>query len=264
MEKLIILKIGGSVITKKSESLLEVESGNLDRLSREIAEAKAKLKCRMVVVHGAGPFGHMYAEKYNLTAGMKGPESIKGACETHASMESLNARVVDALCRAGLNAIAFQPSAGGIMEDRKLVYFSAEAVGDLLAFDFMPVSYGDVLLDIKTGINILSGDHLVAYLAVKLNASRIVIATDVSGIYDGDPTNNPEALLVKEITAQNVGKLAISGSRGVDVTGGMKRKVNELLDVADRGIKSQVVSGLVPGELKAALLGDQKLGTTIW
>jgi isopentenyl phosphate kinase len=264
MEKPIILKIGGSVITKKSESLLEVEQDNLDRISREITEAKVKLKCRLVVVHGAGPFGHMFAEKYNLTAGIKGPQSVRGACETHASMESLNARVVEALCRAGLNAIAFQPSAGGIMENRQLVYFPVEALGDLLAFDFIPVSYGDVLLDIKTGINILSGDHLVAYLALKLNASRIVIATDVSGIYDGDPTKNPEAQLVREITAQNVGKIAISGSRGVDVTGGMSRKVKELLGVADSGIKSQVVSGLVPGELKAALLGNQQLGTTIW
>jgi isopentenyl phosphate kinase len=90
-----------------------------------------------------------------------------------------------------------------------------------------------------------------------------VIATDVSGIFDGDPKKNKDAKLVKEITKTNIGKIAVSGSRGVDVTGGMKRKVSELLEVAELGITSQVVSGVKAGELKAALLGNEELGTTI-
>jgi isopentenyl phosphate kinase len=157
--------------------------------------------------------------------------------------------------------MAFQPSTG-VMKNKKLISFPIEALEDMLALGITPVSYGDVLVDLETGLNILSGDHLVPYLAVKLKASRIVIATDVSGIYDGDPKKNKNAKLVKEITKENFGKIEVSGSRGVDVTGGMKRKVMELLDVASQGITSQVVSGIKPGELKSALLG-REVGTII-
>lgn len=271
MDKLIIVKLGGSVITKKSENKLEVDRKNLDRLSRDIAEVRDRVKCRFLIVHGAGPFGHVLAEKYKLYEGLKGAKSIKGMCETHASMEKLNSIVVESLNKAGLNAIALQPSACGVMENRKLVSFPTEPLRRMLELGLTPVGYGDVLVDLKTGLNILSGDHLVPYLAQKLKASRIVIATDVSGIFDGDPKKDrvgphrgdKNTEIVREITRDNVGKIEISGSRGVDVTGGMKRKVMELLEVAEVGITSQVVSGINPGELKAALLGNKRLGTII-
>jgi isopentenyl phosphate kinase len=95
MNELIIIKLGGSVITKKSENKLEIETKNLRRLCKEIAFAKKKLKCKFVIVHGAGPFGHFYAEKHRLHRGFLGEDSIKGFCVTHASMEKLNAVVVD-------------------------------------------------------------------------------------------------------------------------------------------------------------------------
>ncbi|MBM3308892.1 MAG: isopentenyl phosphate kinase family protein [Candidatus Altiarchaeales archaeon] len=261
MGELIVLKLGGSVITKKSENKMEVDLENLQRLCRDIAEIQKKIKCNFVVVHGAGPFGHVLAEKYRLTEGMKGKESVKGMCETHASMEKLNAIVVEELNKAGLNAMAFQPSTG-VMKNRRLISFPIESLKDLIALGITPVGYGDVLVDLETGLNILSGDHLVPYLAVKLKASRIVIATDVSGIFDGDPKRDKNAKLVKEITKENFGKIEVSGSRGVDVTGGMKRKVLELLEVASHGVTSQVVSGIKPGELKSALLG-REVGTII-
>lgn len=263
MDGLLVVKVGGSVITNKSESKLEVNQGNLERLCMEIAEAKNQLKCRLLVVHGAGPFGHVLAEKYKLYEGIKGAESMKGMCETHASMARLNSVVVEELIKAGLNAISFQPSACGVMENRRLISLELEVMKDMLILDLVPVGYGDVLLDIKTGINILSGDHLVQYIALRLSASRIVIATDVSGIYNGDPKKTPNAKIVKEINKSNVSQIEISGSQGVDVTGGMKRKVMELLEAAGKGITSQVVSGINHGEVKAALLGNKELGTTI-
>jgi isopentenyl phosphate kinase len=263
MNRLIVVKIGGSVITDKTGGSLEVNEGNLKRLCREIAEAKNRLKCRLLLVHGAGPFGHVLAERYRLHEGVKGAESLRGMCETHASMARLNSAVVEELIKAGLNAISFQPSASGLLENRKLVSMELKAMKKMLALDLVPVGYGDVLLDVKTGINILSGDHLAPYLAVKLKASRIVIATDVSGIYNGDPKKNKNASLVREINKGNVDQIEISGSQGVDVTGGMKRKVMELLEAAGNGITSQVISGINPGELKAALLGNRELGTTI-
>ncbi|MBU1922614.1 uridylate kinase, partial [Patescibacteria group bacterium] len=187
MAETVILKLGGSIITRKAEGRLEVDEKNLARLAEETAQALTKPGLKLVVVHGAGPFGHVLAEKYGLAEEKSNPMKIKGMAETHASMEKLNAAVVSALARAGVAAIAFQPSAGGIMDNRVLVEFPVKVVKEMLDRNLTPVGYGDVLVDRKTGVNILSGDHLVPYLAEKIPASRVVIATDVDGIYSGDP-----------------------------------------------------------------------------
>ena len=62
--ELVILKLGGSVITRKDEGRAEVNKDNLARLSGEIADAQKEKKFLVVIVHGAGPFGHILAKAY--------------------------------------------------------------------------------------------------------------------------------------------------------------------------------------------------------
>ena len=60
---------------------------------------------------------------------------------------------------------------------------------------FIPVLYGDAVLDEKLGFTVLSGDQLVAYEAIKYKATKIVIGADTDGLFDADqkltPTPNP-------------------------------------------------------------------------
>jgi isopentenyl phosphate kinase len=264
MPELVILKLGGSVVAGKGEEKAEADKGNLRRLAREISEAKREGRFRLLIVHGAGPFGHVPAREYGLDKGLKNARQVEGFSLTHQSMEKLNYSVVDFLIREGLNAIAYQPSALGILRDRELVYFPIKVLEQLLDMDLIPVAYGDVLADEKTGVNILSGDHLVPYLARKLNADRVVVATDVDGIYDKDPKKYGDAKLIGEVTSENIGLIhEIGSSRRTDVTGGMERKLDELLKLADQGIESEIISALKPGILKKTLLGGKGLGTLI-
>ncbi|RLI52587.1 MAG: amino acid kinase [Candidatus Thorarchaeota archaeon] len=263
MRELIILKLGGSVITRGEEKA-EVDEENLRRLAREIAEAKRDGNFRLMVVHGAGPFGHVPARKYGLDKGLRDDRQLEGFSVTHQSMEKLNFSVVCSLREEGINAIAYQPSTLGILRDKELVYFPTRVLERLLEMDMIPVAYGDVLVDEKTGINILSGDHLVPYLARRLKADRVVIATDVDGVFNLDPKKHENAELIKEITSENVNSiLEVGTSRRTDVTGGMERKLNELLCLAAQGIHSEIVSGVKPDILKRALLGEKGLGTLI-
>lgn len=264
MDNTVILKIGGSVITKKSEDKLEVDERNLNRIAKEIAGALKRKKFHLVVVHGAGPFGHVPAEKYGLDAGYRSKSQLEGFSLTHQSMEKLNYIVVEALRRQGIPAVAYQPSAVGILKNKRLAYFPTGVIEGLLDLGMVPVCYGDVLLDLETGFSILSGDHLVPYLASKLNAKKVVIATDVDGIYDKDPKTGRNAKPVKEISRRNIKKILLSGSTSTDVTGGMKRKVEELLRLARKNkIRPEIVSALKPGNLRKVLLGERGLGTTI-
>jgi len=263
MPKLIVLKLGGSVITKKSENKSEVNRENLDRLAKEISEARKEKKFGLMVVHGAGPFGHVLAKKYELDKGLRNEKQLEGFAKTHQSMERLNEQVVGTLQKHGINAIAYQPSSLGLLKNKKIIQFPTGVIKGFLDLGMVPVSYGDVLVDLETGINILSGDHLVPYLAKELEADRVIIATDVDGIYNGDPKTNKNAKPVKEINSKNFKKIRIGGSKAVDVTGGMKRKVQELLEIAKLGIESQIIGAAKKGNLKMALLGNKKIGTII-
>ena len=53
----------------------------------------------------------------------------------------------------------------------------------------MPVLYGDVVLDVEDKIKmaVLSGDQIVKYLAENLKPKKVVLGSDVDGIYNKDP-----------------------------------------------------------------------------
>ena len=59
---LIVLKLGGSVITEKERNLTP-NLNSIDRLAREIAEANVK---GLMIVHGGGSYGHPLAKQYNI------------------------------------------------------------------------------------------------------------------------------------------------------------------------------------------------------
>ena len=58
----VILKLGGSVITDKGADEGVVREADLLRIAKEVSEFRGK----MIVVHGAGSFGHTHAKKYGL------------------------------------------------------------------------------------------------------------------------------------------------------------------------------------------------------
>jgi len=263
MTRLLILKLGGSVITKKSEGKAEIDHKNLSRLAGEIAEAKRKGNFRLVIVHGAGPFGHIPAKKYGLDRKVNTKTRLMGFPVTHQSIERLNLMVVEALQKEGLNAVAYQPSAAGILKDGRIKYFPVYVMEKLLRLDIIPVAYGDVLVEESLGAGILSGDYLAPYLAERLKAERVIITTDVPGIFASDPKRNRKAGIIREINSRNACSINIGNSTATDVTGGMKGKVMELLRLAGKGIESEVIGALEPGILKMSLLGKRGLGTII-
>jgi len=261
--ELVILKLGGSVITKKSENKAEVNKKILKRLAKEIKDAKNQRKFKLILVHGAGPFGHILAKKYKLNEPLNNKKQIEGFALTHQSMEKLNFQVVKFLQKEGLNAIAYQPSSIGILNNGKLSYFPLKILKSFINLNLIPVLYGDVLIDKKIGLSILSGDHIVSYLAEKLNVKRVILCTDVDGIFTSDPKKYKNAKLIPILKKDNFKIEKIEGSQNTDVTGGMKRKVNELLNLANKGISSEIINGLKPNLLKKALLGEKNLGTLI-
>jgi len=256
-----ILKLGGSVITRKDKPLTP-SLRDIKRLAREISQAKVP---RLVLVHGGGSYGHPLAEQYRIQDGYKDPSQVMGFSKTHQAMVTLNKLIVDALIDEGVPAVAVPPSSCIITKLGRIHLMEERPLTKLLELEFMPVLYGDAVLDSETGFSILSGDQLVSFLAIRLDAGRIIVGVDVDGLYTADPKTDPSACLIQRITLGELRKLQhrIEKPKVTDVTGGMFGKVLELMPAIDRGVSALILNAGKPGNVYKALKGEGVVGTII-
>jgi len=261
MKDLIILKIGGSVITDKFSKTPKVSPENLKRISEEIASVYDKEKMSLIIIHGAGSYGHVIVNKTGIDKGIKTEEQLKDFAETQRLQNELNCIVTKHLIEEGIPAIPCQASSSAVMESGKLIHMDVSAIEGLINMGMVPVFYGVPAYDKAQKCSILSGDQIAPYLAVKLNAKKIIHATNVDGVFTSDPNKNPDAKLITEISSKNIDKVKewLTGSTATDVTGGMFRKVSELLEI---GVESQLINGLIHENIVRAFKGE-KVGTII-
>ena len=260
--KLIIVKLGGSVVTFKDSPVPKARISAINRLSKEIFGVY-KQGFKIILVHGAGSFGHPLAKKYNLTQGLKDETSCIGFTETALAMLQLNQIIIKSLQKIGLPAVSLPPHTFITQTNNRLDNFDTSIINNFVKKGFVPVLYGDPVIDKKIGCSILSGDVIIPYLAKKLKAEKIIFLTDVDGIFTDDPRKNPQAKLLKRIGNKNLQKvLAFLKSSGRDdVTGEMNGKILSLMNAGLR-CPATVTNGLKPNNLIAAVLGKQ-VGTKL-
>ena len=235
---MIAVKLGGSVITDKREECCYRQS-TTERLACEMASIDESL----LVVHGAGSYGHPQAERYSLQYG-GGPDVQEGIAVTHAAVRRLNLRVLEAMHQAGLTAVSLPPfpSLDKQYDDR---------ARQIVAAGLTPVTFGDVL--IEPAVAIVSGDVLLQRLSETLSARLAVFVTNVDGIYR-DP-EQPETL-IEQCTPEELDEALFGDVDGSDVTAGMAGKVKAIKEMAYSGIDVAVINGTTAGRLKQALHGN--------
>jgi hypothetical protein len=89
----------------------------------------------------------------------------------------------------------------------------------------------------------VTSDSITIYLASRLNLSRVLLITDVDGIYAGDPKKCPEAKLIAQITAREL--------LGLKIRTSVDKALPKLL--LNSPIDCFVVNGLFPERVKAIL-----------
>ena len=249
------MKLGGSVLTDKAQ----YRTPRLDVLAR-LASEVAGCGDRVVVVHGAGSYGHVLAKAHDLAAGERGPESLLAASQVHGDVRELQGLVLTALRDAGLPAISLSTYDLARLTSGAISGFAFEPVHETLSRGFTPVMSGDVVLDHARGFGILSGDVLMVELARLLRPTRAVFVTDVDGIHDRDPHESGARLLARIDLAADV---RASESRVPDITGSMAGKLMRARDVARAGVPVHVVNGLAHGRLSDTLAGKDVVGTVV-
>jgi isopentenyl phosphate kinase len=214
-----VLKLGGSLITEK-ERAETLDGAALDAAADAIADRED----RLALVHGAGSFGHHYAEKHGVSVS-EGTTDASAALEIHGSMTTLNRFVLSRLHDRDVPALPVHPLSAGGRDAEATLEMPIPAVRTMLGEGFVPVSHGDVIAHEDRGTTIISGDEVVVRFAEELDADRIGLCSTVDGVYDAD------GAVIDRIDDFGAVSDALGGSDATDVTGGMAGKVRTLLDL---------------------------------
>lgn len=101
---------------------------------------------------------------------------------------------------------------------------------------------------------------VAALAAEALKAERLIIATDVEGVYTDDPKKNPDAKLLKEVTLSELEKILRETSHAA----GEYKLIDQLaLKVLRRSrIPAIIMDGRRPENLEKAIAGE-RLGTLV-
>ena len=144
--------------------------------------------------------------------------------------------------------------------DRKRYINSKNTLTTLLSYGIIPiVNENDTVAtdEIKFGDN----DNLAALVANLADAERLIILSDVDGLYTEDPKTHPEAKIieyVEDITPELEAKAKGPGS--IVGTGGMYSKLLATKRALSHGIIVHIVNGRKEG-LLCSLMGGKHSGT---
>ena len=260
MKKLILIKLGGSVITDKSKPFT-ARRGVIRRLAKEIKTAKEKLgeDTLFLIGHGGGSFPHVPAAKYQTHKGLVNKDSLKGFILTSDAAIDIDRIVVKQFIAVGLRVVAFSPMS--------FIYASKVSLSPIvkcLELSLIPLVYGDVIFDQSQGFTIYSAEKILGILARKLKKTykigKIIECGDTDGVYDS------EGNTISLINSKNFKEVKkwITGSKVTDVTGGMIHKVEESLKLAkETKIPTILINGNKAGNLQGAILGKSTNSTLI-
>jgi len=256
------LKLGGSLITDKTRAYA-VRLETIARLADEVRQAlDADGSLRLLVGHGSGSFGHWAASPHGTRQGVHTPAQWRGYAYVAAVAARLNRIVTDAFLTAGVPVLSVQPSASARCHDGVLEYLDARPIHAALARGLVPLVYGDVAFDDVRGGTIISTEDIFSYLADEFQPARILLLGEVPGVLD------PDGAVIPHVTPANFSALQamLTGSEGVDVTGGMADKVARMVELVERypQMRVHILTGAEPGLVARSLLDPAlSIGTCI-
>ncbi|MGC8755120.1 MAG: glutamate 5-kinase [bacterium] len=255
--KRLVVKIGSSVLTLENG---HPDIGRFKTLARDLSNVIDNGYSIVIVSSGAIAFGRAIAGK-ELP-----PVSI-------ANKQVLSSIGQPLLINAYMNH--FKPYNKIVTQvllthedflDRERYLKARRAMELMLEKGFIPVvNENDAIAvdEIKVGDN----DTLSAMVSAMINADRLIILSDIDGIFDKDPHKYPDAKPIKEI--ENVEQYTVSDTtKSRYGIGGIKTKLSAAQQLARIGITTTIANGrkdnIVTKLVNQSLTGDNEcIGTTI-
>lgn len=242
---MLLVKLGGSVITNK-EKPLSPRRKTVDN----IAKSLQKIDEPIIIVHGGGSFGHFWSVKYDMHT-KPSKYNTKGVSVVKNSMVQLNKIILDILLKNKLNPYCLPPT--DFMKGNKPIRTKIKEIEKIAKHGFVPVIFGDALWFGNGKSYILSGDKIMTILAKELRPKLCIFVMNVDGIY----SNMKKKDLIYELKNEN----PVISDIEMDVTGGMKRKIQEATNISKMGLKVFFVNGNKPERIVNAVKKRKFEGT---
>ena len=242
---MILIKLGGSIITNK-EKPLSPRRKTIDILTKSLK----KISEPIIIVHGGGSYGHYWSVKYDMHTKEK-KYDLRGVAIIKNSMIELNKIILDSLLKNKLSPYCLPPT--DFMSGNKPVSKKVKEIEKIAKSGMIPVTYGDALWFGQNKTFILSGDKIMTHIAKILKPRLTIFALNEDGVYSD--------LKSKKLIYELKGERPSISENKVDVTGGMTRKIEEASKIAKMGMNVFFVNGNKPERIVKAVKNSKFEGT---
>jgi acetylglutamate kinase len=254
-----------------------------DHLASEFGRDIALLKqvgINPVIVHGGGPQINAMLERLEIKSTF-----VDGLRVTDAAMVevvemvlagTVNKQVAALISQAGALAVGISGRDGGLIRARKLARTKRDPGSQIesvldLGFVGEPAHIDTRVIHALTGAGLIpviapvgtgengqtyniNADTAAGAIAGALNASRLLMLTDVQGVLD------QEKNLIADLSLAQIPKMIADGV----ISGGMIPKVETCIEAVRQGVKgATILDGRVPHALLLELFTEGGIGTLI-
>ncbi len=278
-----IQKFKGKTFVVKFSGKVTEDRENLDSLAEELALLH-QVGIRVCVVHGGGKQLSEMAQRLGVVQTVidgrrvTSDETLELAKMIFAG--KINTEILAALRRRGTHAVGLSGIDGNIVHAKRrppkemlnrhtglqetidygnvgdVLQINAHLLRLLLENDYLPV-VSSLGADDDGQIFNINADTIAAEIAVRLEAEKLVLLSDVAGIYL--EADKPETK-ISRLSLTEAERLLTSGA----ISGGMIPKLQNLTMLIKRGVKSaHVISGATRSALLAEVFTDTGTGTMI-
>ena len=273
---------GQTFVVKLSGKVTE-DQENLTSLAEELALLQ-QVGIRICVVHGGGKQLSDLAKKLGIEQTIiEGRRVTDDATLEMAKMifaGKINTDILAALRQRSIEAVGLSGVDGNIVHAEKrppkeilnretgvrdkvdfgfvgdVVQINAQLLTVLLDHGYLPV-ISSLGADDEGMVFNINADTIAAEIAVQLKAEKLILLSDVDGIYltAGDPQTK-----LSRVTAAEAGELISNGS----ASGGMIPKLQSIIVLLERGVHSaHIISGTKRNALLSEIFTDKGTGTMV-
>ena len=253
--KRIVIKVGTSTITYENGRM---NHGNIDRLCRAIADLMNAGKEVVLVTSGAIGVGIGCLNLPERPTSMRDKQAIAavGQCEL---MNSYTRSFAEYSYVCGQILLTKDDLLDNLTKSN-----ITNTIEALLEKRIIPVvnendsvSTTEILHNGTFGDN----DTLSAHVACIVNADLLIILSDIDGLYDDNPRENPDAKRISYVEDITNEMLQASTGAGSKLgTGGMYTKLTAMQKVTASGINGVIAEGSSPQVLET-ILNCEDIGT---
>jgi len=257
-DEIVVVKLGSSSLTTTTGELdLKTVASVAMQISRLVHESKVRF---VIVTSGAVAAGSNLSAELSLVPTALGMRSARAALGQPQLMNAYQA----AFSKVGI-AVA-QLLVTGAELDLQEAYESIRET--LVCFTQSRTSPSGVVVPIVNANDVVNSqirenDDLAARIAVMVRASRLLLLTDTNGVFTRDPSNDPNAEQISDLTSQldSFAHHADRAGRGVG-SGGMRSKLFAAVVASNGGVQTTIAAAR-DREIIVRLLSGEPLGTVI-